>query len=139
MQPNGKRGPARRTRGFTLIELLTVLVVIGVLAVIAIPRFMNARHKGYLSALRSDLENFALVQEAYHSDYNIYANAVGQLDNTWTKDVNIAINESNSTGWAATATHPGISGENCAIFFGTGSAANATPAVSAGVVYCTIN
>lgn len=133
------RGNADSRAGFTLIELLSVVVIIGILSVIAIPRFMNARHKGFLSAMRSDLENFALVQESYHSDNNIYADAVTLLDNTWTQGVTITINESDNTGWAATATHPGISGENCAIYFGTGSPTNATPALSAGAVYCTMN
>ena len=128
-----------KQKGFTLIELLTVMVIIGILAGIAIPRFTNARHKGFLSAIRSDLENFALVQEAYHSDHNVYANAVGLLDNTFTQGVVIHINESNNTGWAATGTHPGLANENCGIYFGSGSAANATPAVTAGAVYCTIN
>ena len=139
MQRNRARSVDIGRRGFTLIELMLVVVIISILAVIAIPRFVNARHKGFLSALRSDLENFALVQEAYHSDHNVYANAVGLLDNTWTRDVNIAINESNNTGWAATATHPGLAGHNCAIYFGTGSPSNATPALSAGAVYCTMN
>ena len=139
MWHQASRTPGNRRNGFTLIELLTVVVIIGILAVIAIPRFVNARHKGFLSALRSDLENFALVQEAYHSDHNIYANSVTLLDNTFTQGVNIAINESDNTGWAATATHPGLSGEHCAMYFGTGSPSNATPALTAGAVYCTIN
>jgi prepilin-type N-terminal cleavage/methylation domain-containing protein len=136
---NRNRRNADSKAGFTLIELLSVLVIIGILSAIAIPRFMNARHKGFLSAMQSDLENFALAQESYHSDNHIYANTVALLDNTWTQGVHISINESDNTGWAVTGTHPGVPGENCAIYFGTGSAANATPAVSAGAVYCTIN
>ena len=136
-QPTGSR--LRKRNGFTLMELITVMVVISILAVIAIPRFVKARHKGYLAALRSALENFALIQEAYPSDQNVYTNNVANLDNTWTQGVTIAINESNATGWAATATHPGLPNEHCAIYFGTGSPSNATPALSAGAVYCTIN
>jgi len=128
----------RSTAGFTLIELLLVMVIISILAVIAIPRFINTRHKGYLSAVRSDLENMALAQEAYFADQNNYASTVTDLDNHWTKDVYIHINQSDNHGWAATATHPGIAAENCGMYYGSGSAANATPAVSAGAVYCTI-
>jgi prepilin-type N-terminal cleavage/methylation domain-containing protein len=126
-------------RGFTLVELLLVLVVLGVLTSVAIPRFNSVRHKGFLSALRSDLENMALGQEAYFADYNTYAGSAASLDMNFTTNVNITINENTPQGWAATATHPGIPGENCGMYYGGASAANATPAITPGAVFCTIN
>ena len=125
--------------GFTLVEILLVVVVIGILATIAIPKFTSARNKSFLAALRSDLENMALSQAVYHSDNQIYADDPTNLDQNFTIGVTISINENSGSGWAATATHTGLPGENCAMIYGNGSPSNATPATTPGIVYCTIN
>jgi len=52
-------------KGFTLIELLIVVVIIGILAAIAIPKFANTKEKAYLASMKSDLRNMATVQEGY--------------------------------------------------------------------------
>ncbi len=129
---------SRGRSGFTLIELLIVVVVLGVLAVIAIPRLNKARERSFMAAIRSDLENMALSQAVYHDDYNIYADDPVNLDQSFTTGVNISINENTGQGWAATATHDGLAGQSCGMFYGNGSPANATPATTAGAVYCTI-
>jgi type IV pilus assembly protein PilA len=58
--------------GFTLIELLVVIIIIGILAAIAIPVFLNQRKKGYDAAAKSDLRNFATLEETYLTDYGVY-------------------------------------------------------------------
>ena len=59
----------RNTRkGFTLIELLIVVVIIGILAAIAIPKFANTKEKAYLAAMKSDLRNMATYEEQYAAD-----------------------------------------------------------------------
>src|SRR6201987_1696546 len=61
----------RRTRkGFTLIELLIVVVIIGILAAIAIPKFANTKDKAYVAAMKSDLRNLATYAEQYAADNN---------------------------------------------------------------------
>ena len=58
--------------GFTLIELLVVIIIIGILAAIAIPVFLNQRQKGYDAQAKSDARNLATLEETYLTDNNTY-------------------------------------------------------------------
>ncbi|MDX6285417.1 MAG: type pilus assembly protein PilA [Frankiales bacterium] len=61
-----------REGGFTLIELLVVIIIIGILAAIAIPVFLNQRKKGYEASMKSDLRTVANEMETYFTDAQIY-------------------------------------------------------------------
>jgi prepilin-type N-terminal cleavage/methylation domain-containing protein len=124
------------TRGFTLIELLIVVVVIGILATIAIPKFSAMRTKSYIAAVTSDLKNAASQQEIYLSNEYTYASNVTDMDITLTASVTITINEATGTGWSATGTHSGLAGRQCGIYFGDAAASGASPATGPGTVQC---
>src|SRR5881227_3706989 len=58
-----ERHMLRNRKGFTLIELLIVVVIIGILAAIAIPKFANTKSKAYVTAMKSDLRNLVTAEE----------------------------------------------------------------------------
>ncbi len=69
-----------KDEGFTLIELLVVIIIIGILAAIAIPVFLNQRKKGWDAQAKSDARNLASIQEAYiidHDDYVDFDSSLG--------------------------------------------------------------
>src|ERR1700704_5411501 len=67
-----EKGAEEREGGFTLIELLVVIIIIGILAAIAIPVFLNQRKKGYEASMKSDLRTVANEMETYFTDFQTY-------------------------------------------------------------------
>lgn len=121
-------------KGFTLIELLIVVVIIGILAAIAIPKFQNTKGKAYASSIKSDLKNLSSMQEDYFYYNETYANAIGLLSFNGTDGVTITIAEADGRGWSATATHPSAFPLTCAVYYG--DAAPLAPATREGVIEC---
>jgi type IV pilus assembly protein PilA len=125
-------------KGFTLIELLIVVVIIGILAAIAIPKFASTKQKAYVASMKSDLRNLTTAQEAYFADslkYIITGTATNLPPATPTgfpagctlgstclfvpsAGVTVSLGGT-APGWNATATHSAATtGTLCAAFIG---------------------
>ena len=74
-----RKAQEEREGGFTLIELLVVIIIIGILAAVAIPVFLNQRNKGYDASAKSDLKGMQTAEETYLTDYNTYSSTVSDL------------------------------------------------------------
>src|SRR3712207_54644 len=101
----------RTRKGFTLIELLIVVVIIGILAAIAIPKFASTKEKAYVTAMKSDLRNLMTAQESYFSDYGDYAPETTDLKGfAQTTNVTVDITANSKAGWKASAAHGALPG-----------------------------
>jgi len=122
-------------RGFTLIELLIVVVIIGIIASIAIPKFVNTKEKAYIGAMKSDLRNLATAEEAFFYDSSAYTTSLAALNNfNPSAGVILVINEATGKGWSATASST-TTPRQCYLFSGA-----ATPVGNAtveGKITCT--
>ncbi|HEX7052144.1 MAG TPA: type II secretion system protein [Longimicrobiales bacterium] len=123
----------KQRHGFTLIELLIVVVIIGILAAIAIPKFSKTRERAYVSAMKSDLHNLATQQEIYYSGgIYAYTENLEDLPMTPSDGVSIDIATSDAPSWIATATHEGLpTGFSCVMYFGT---VGTNPSTAGGIV-----
>jgi prepilin-type N-terminal cleavage/methylation domain-containing protein len=134
----------KRRAGFTLIELLIVIVIIGILAAIAIPKFGKTREKAYFKAMMSDLRNLNAQEEIYYSNpantYS-YAATIGALtDFVTSKGVTVAFPSAGSNlGWNATSSHVALgSTQWCAVYSGpVAFSVTGAGATQSGVISCT--
>ena len=121
--------------GFTLIELLIVVVIIGLLATIAIPKFANTKEKAFVGAMKSDLRNLATAEEAFFYDSAKYTASFVQMNNfTPSNGVTLVVNQATTTGWSATATSAFAPARQCALF--SGAATPVPPATTEGRITC---
>jgi type IV pilus assembly protein PilA len=131
----------KRRQGFTLIELLIVIVIIGILAAIAIPKFGKTREKAYFKAMQSDLRNIMSQQEVYYSNpasnYTYATSTASLTDFVPSQGVTVAITTGGTAGWGATAAHAALAtNQTCGVFAGTVTTVPA-PAQTPGVIRCT--
>jgi len=61
-----------KSNAFTLIELLIVVAIIGILAAIAVPNFLNAQMKAKVARVYNDQKAYATAMETYYLDHNSY-------------------------------------------------------------------
>ena len=122
-------------KGFTLIELLIVVVIIGILAAIAIPKFAATKDKAKLASVKTDIRNLMTAQEAYFSDYATYG-TLAQLvtaSNFTLSSGNTGAAAGAASGFTATVTNTTITSiiDQCTTQVGAGAASTLD-----GVIVC---
>ena len=128
-------------KGFTLIELLIVVVIIGILAAVAIPKFSNTKQRASRSAGIADMRNLATAQEGFFADSSRYAttadtgSTTGKMNFTPSNGNTGLTLVATSTGWSGFVSIPGA--QKCGIFMGTAARPAGMAATNpAGVPVC---
>ena len=123
-------------RGFTLIELMIVVVIIGILAAVAVPKFSATKGNAYVATMQTDLKNLVTAQEGYYYENGAYYSGAvpdAALPYSVSDNVGITILSADIGGFSATAAYVGIT-DVCAVF--VGSAAPPAPATTEGSPAC---
>ena len=96
----------KNQKGFTLIELMIVVAIIGILAAIAIPNFMNYQCKAKQSEAKSLLGDLRKAEEAYFAEYDSYSTSQGAVGFEAKGDTRytIVVNPARTNAFTATAT-----------------------------------
>jgi Tfp pilus assembly protein PilE len=124
-------------KGLTQIELLIVVVNIGILVAIAIPKFANTREKAVVASMKSDLRDLVTAQNSFFTDNQDYAGGTDPATRTNGKagagkvafspsagNV-LVVSYGSAAGWSATVTNPAVkstASDECGIYLGTAAA-----------------
>lgn len=119
--------------GFTLVEIIVVVVIIGLLATIVIPKFSSSRDKALVTSMKSDLRNLVTQQEAWMADSGSYAASFPTTIWRPTTGVTGPTITLTGDGWTASVGHVSTT-RTCAIYVGSTPLA---PATKEGVATCT--
>jgi hypothetical protein len=105
----------------TLLRVTTLVLIVGLLVLLAVPWFGGSRERGYVSVMRGDLRRLGLAQASYHYDHRVYTDDLPALAGhgfVASDGVMLTVNEATASGWAATAQHVGTQ-VHCYVVAGT--------------------
>jgi prepilin-type N-terminal cleavage/methylation domain-containing protein len=137
--------PPTARKGFTLIELLIVVVIIGILAAIAIPKFANTKDKAKIASMKADLHNFVTAQEGHVADYLVYATTVASTGTANATTIIFQPSVGNAVasiataanGFNATMTNATLSvAKTCGVYMGNTPPAGMPAGTREGSVAC---
>ena len=122
-------------KGFTLIELLIVVVIIGILAAIAIPKFAATKDKAKLASVKTDIRNYMTAQEGYFSDFALYGTyaQLGSQQGFRLSAGNSGVGTGTAGGYNIVVTNTSIASSPNACNVLVGTVANVT---NDGVIIC---
>jgi len=103
-------------RAFTLVELLIVVVIVGLLAAIAIPKFNDTKRKAQVAAMKQELRRAIAEAEAYFVDNNTYAGFIP----TSRAPVSLQVALANARQIGILALHAGAVNAACMTYIGPG-------------------
>jgi type IV pilus assembly protein PilA len=113
------RARMQSEKGFTLIELLVVILIIGILAAIALPAFLNQRAKAQDSTAKSDVRTAQTAAETYYTDNQSYAKLTKdeliKIEPALTNATGLAVNSPTATGYTLSVTSKSSKGTNFTI------------------------
>jgi type IV pilus assembly protein PilA len=113
----------KKSKGFTLVELMVVIVIVGILAAVAIPKFMDASHKAKASEFPTMLTAIYTGQQAYMAERGSFVNDLAKLKDSAGVDI------SSTSKWF---TYTMDAGTGASTFTGTATANSNFGAVIAG-------
>ena len=112
-----------RRRGFTFVELLVVMLLLGTLSSMAVPRFRDYKARASVAAMQSDLGNLKIAEETYWAEHMKYATDTAHLELRITAQVSITITSQDLIGgYTAVATHVNVPGRQCQTAMGAEAA-----------------
>jgi prepilin-type N-terminal cleavage/methylation domain-containing protein len=122
-----------RHKGFTFVELLAVMVFIGALSALAVPRFREFKTRASLAVMQSDLANLMIAEESYWAENQQYVTDTSALDFRRTSQVQITITSQDVLGgYTAVATHSNVPGRQCVTAMGAEAAPREPGSISCG-------
>ena len=124
--------------GFTLIEIMIVTVIIGILALIAIPRIGSVKERAIVASMMAELRNLQLSQEAFYTRDLEFAASIAELTEfEQSADITLTFQTNSRVGWTAQTAHVATA-IRCAVFVGRlDGVGPLVPATDEAIIECT--